>query len=533
VTKQTYRLIKEYFEFKALGEVHVKGKEKPVEAYQVLGLGPTKSRLEAAEARGLIEFVGRGRELEDLAQCFSRAKAGQGQVVGIVGETGIGKSRLVLEFKKSIDEPDFTYLEGQCPSFGQSMPYLPFIEIIKKYFGIEEGDRAFAARKKISNKIADLDQALKGAIPFLCAVLSVPIDDPGLQQTGLEEKKNLTFEAVKALFLRESQARPLILALDNLQWIDKASQELLNYLVEGIANARVLLLGIYRPGYVHHWTDKSYYSRIALNPLSDEESAILAQVLLDIEEVTADLKSLVLDRAEGNPLYVEEIVRWLLEIGAIVRSEIGYILKETPAELSVPDTIQDVIMARVDRLEQDLKRTMQIASVIGRDFLFRLLTRISGMGKGKELQTDLARLQSLEFIYEKSLFPELEYMFKHVLIQDVAYHSLLIKTRKQLHERIGNAIEEIYKDRIDEHYEKLAYHYQQSGNREKAVEYLVLAAKKAADRFANEEAMAFCEEAMKILDQLASTEENQKMRKDVEFLLLELKAISDEIVPFY
>jgi class 3 adenylate cyclase/ABC-type dipeptide/oligopeptide/nickel transport system ATPase component len=529
ITKETYRLTGGYFEFKPLGELQVKGKEKPVEAYRVLGLGPAKSRLEAAEARGLIKFVGRRRELENLAECFGRAKAGQGQVVGIVGESGIGKSRLVLEFRKSIDAQDLTYLEGQCPSFGQSMPYLPFIEIIKKYFEVEEGDRALAIREKIRNKIEDFDSALTKAIPFLCDVLSVPSDDPALQQIGPEEKRNFTFEAVKAFFLRETQVRPLVIALDNLQWVDRTSQEFMNYLVEGIANARILILGIYRPGYVHLWSDKSYYSHIALNPLSEKESATLAQVLLDVEEVSADLRSLVLDRAEGNPLYVEEIVHWLLESGAITRSEVGYVLKETSAEMAVPDSIQEVIMARIDRLEQDLKKTMQIASVIGRDFLYRLLTRISGVGK--ELQSYLAKLQSLEFIYEKSLFPELEYMFKHILIQDVAYHSLLVKTRKQLHDRIGNAVEELYKDRLDEHYEKLAYHYQQSGNRKKAVEYLVLAAKKAADQFATEEAMAFCEEGLKILDQLPATEENQKLRRDIEFLQLGLKAISDERVP--
>jgi predicted ATPase len=187
-------------------------------------------------------------------------------------------------------------------------------------------------------------------------------------------------------------------------------------------------------------------------------------------------------------------------------------------------------MARIDRLEQDLKRTMQIASVIGRDFLFRLLRRVSDMGDA--LQTYLMKLQGLEFIYEKSLFPELEYMFKHILIQDVAYHSLLTQTRRQFHERIGNAMEEIYKDRLDEHCEELAYHYQRSSNREKALEYLILAAKKAADRFVNAEAMTFCREALKILDQLAETEQNQKLRKDLEFLQLGLEAISDEIVPF-
>ena len=289
-------------------------------------------------------------------------------------------------------------------------------------------------------------------------------------------------------------------------------------------------MGIYRPGYLHPWSDKSYYTHITLNPLTEDESATLAKGLLDVENFTIALRSLVLDRAEGNPLYVEEIIHWLLEIGAIARSETGYVVSETASELAVPGTIQDVIMARVDRLEQDLKRTMQIASVIGRDFLFQLLRKISDMGDA--LQTYLMKLQSLEFIYEKSLFPELEYMFKHILIQDVAYHSLLTQTRKQFHERIGNAMEEIYKERLDEHCEKLAYHYQQGSNREKALEYLILAAKKAANRFANVEAMNFCKEALKILDQLANTEQNRKLRKDLEFLQLGLKVISYEIVPF-
>jgi class 3 adenylate cyclase len=530
VTKDTYRFVREYFKFRALGEIQVKGKEKPVEAYQVLGLGLAKSRLEAAKAGGLTEFIGRRKELENLIECFGKVKAGHGQVVGIVGDAGIGKSRLVLEFRKSVEKEDLTFLEGQCLTSEQSTPYRSFINIIKEYFEVEEGDLPFVVRKKISSKVAALDKALMEITPFLCDILSVPPDDFPPRSLGPEEKRKLTFEAIKALFLRVSQVKTLIIILDNLQWTDKESQKLLSYLVESIANARVLILGIYRPGQLHPWSDKSYYTHITLNPLTEDESATLAKALLDVENFTIAFRKLVLDRAEGNPLYLEEIIHWLLEIGAITRSETGYVVSKTASELSVPGTIQDVIMARIDRLEQDLKRTMQIASVIGRDFLFQLLRRTSDMGDA--LQTYLMKLQSLEFIYEKSLFPELEYMFKHILIQDVAYHSLLTETRKQFHERIGNAMEEIYKGRFDEHCEKLAYHYQQSSNREKALEYLILAGKKAANRFANVEAMNFCKEALKILDQLARTEQNRKLRKDLESLQLGLKVISDEIVPF-
>ncbi len=527
-THETYRIIKEYFEFKKLGEIQVKGKEKAIEAYQVLGLGRAKSRLDAAKVRGLGSFIGRGKELEFLKDRFERAKFGRGQVVGIVGEAGIGKSRLVLEFKSSLAGDDFTFVEGQCNAFQQNTPNHIFREMVRKYFGIQDEEVPAVARKRIRDRIEFSDKALIQGIIFLCEIMSVPSEDH--PPKDLEEKRRLIFDAVKTFFLKESQARPLIIVADNLQWADKASERLLDYLVESIPNSRILILGIYRPGYTPSWSSKSYYSQITLNALSPDESVVLAKSLLHSEDLSESLRRLVLDRAEGNPLYMEELIHWLIEMGAIMKSEKGYAIAESSSTLSVPETIQEVIMARIDRLEQDLKRTMQIAAVIGRDFLFRLLKRISDVGD--LLQTYLMKLQGLEFIYEKNLFPELEYMFRHILIQDVAYHSLLTQTRKEFHEKIGNAMEEMYKDRLYEHCERLAYHYEQSGTLGKAAEYLYMAGKKAAGQLANAEAMTFCGKALKILEQLRDVDKNQKLRTDIEFLQLELKAISSDIVPF-
>ncbi|NIS70351.1 MAG: AAA family ATPase [Proteobacteria bacterium] len=530
VSRDTHRLVREFFELEALGKIEAKGREEPQEAFELIKVGEVETRIGASITKGLTRFVGRKNSMAALKELFGKAKSGSGQVVGIVGEVGVGKSRLLLEFTNLLPQGEYTCLEGRCLHYGGSMAYLPILDILLSYYEIKEGDREFIIKKKIKDRTLKLDEKLKSIIPPFQELLSLKVDDEDFIKLEPQVKREKTFEAIRDLFIRVSQEKPLVLAVEDLQWIDKTSEEFLDYLIGWLANTPIMLILLYRTEYSHHWGSKTYYTKIGLNQLGTTSSAELVQAILEGGEVVPEVRELILSRAAGNPLFTEEFTHTLMENGSIERKDKKYVLSRKASDIQVPDTIQAVIAARMDRLEDNHKRTMQIASVIGRDFLFRLLTRISGMGK--ELQVYLAKLQSLEFIYEKNLFPELEYMFKHVLIHDVAYHSLLIKTRKQIHERIGNAMEELYKDRIDEHYEKLAYHYQQSGNREKAADYLVLTAKKTADRFANEEAMASCEEALKILDQLAATEENQKLRREIEFLLLELKAISDEIVPF-
>ena len=262
VSEATQRLAEGYLEFKPLGLVKVKGKAEPVAAYEVVGLGPIRSRIEAAELRGLTKFVGRIPETEHLMVSYRRVREGQGQVVGIVGEAGVGKSRLLLEFVRPRKGQDCTYLEGRCVHYGEMIPYYPFIEIVKQYCGIEDTDRELTYRRKLKDRALGLDPTLEGALPFLEGLLSLKVEDESYAQMEPDQRRWKTIDAVKTILIRESQERPLILAIDDMHWIDRSSEELLTHLIEGIANARIMLLCLYRPEYRHPWGELSYYSRL-------------------------------------------------------------------------------------------------------------------------------------------------------------------------------------------------------------------------------------------------------------------------------
>jgi len=322
------------------------------------------------------------------------------------------------------------------------------------------------------------------------------------------KKREKTFEALRDLFIRACQEKPLILVVEDLHWIDKTSEEFLDYLIGWLANARVLLILLYRPDYTHHWGSKSYYTKIGLTQLGTVSSRKLVQAILEKGEIVPELEQLVLNRGAGNPLFMEELTYSLLENGTIQKKDRRYVLDCKISDIQVPDTIQDIIAARMDRLEENLKRTMQVASVIGREFAFRILQTISGMRE--EIKSYLLNLQGLEFIYEKSLFPELEYIFKHAFTQEVAYNSLLLARRKKIHEKIGKAIEELYPHRLEEFYEMLAYHYSKSDSIEKAYQFLKLSGKKATRNFSNWEAFGYYKEAIETLEKIRETEENKR-----------------------
>jgi len=292
--------------------------------------------------------------------------------------------------------------------------------------------------------------------------------------------------------------------------MDKTSEELIQYLIDSLPGCRIMLILLYRPEYTHQWGSKSYYTKIGLDQLSTASSTELVQAILEDGEAVPELRNLVLSKAGGNPLFVEEITHSLLENGFIQRKDQEYVLTRKASEIEVPDTIQGIISARLDRVEESLKRIMQVASVIGREFAFRILQSITGMKE--DLKSCLLNLQGLEFIYEKQLFPELEYIFKHALTQEVAYSSLLIKRRKEIHEKIGDVIEELYPERLEEYYEVLAYHYERSDKKEKALKYLYLANQKASNASSMEDAKAYFDKAMKILDTMPDTPENQEQR---------------------
>jgi len=513
VSGNTHRLVRDFFEFKPLGKIEMKGKKEPQEAFELIKAGEVETRIGASIAKGLTRFVGRKNSMATLLGAFDKVKSGSGQVVGLLGEAGVGKSRLLLEMRNMLPEGEYTYLEGQCLQYGGSMPYLPLLDILRSYLDIKEGEREFLIKKKMEEKILGLDEKLKSVIPPFQDLLSLKVNDEDFEKLEPKEKRERTFEAIRDMLVRGSQERPLILTVEDSHWIDKTSEEFLNYMIGWLPNTAILLILLYRPEYTHPWGSKSYYTKIGLDQLGTDSSSELVKAILEEGEAAPELTQLVLNRAAGNPLFMEEFTHTLLENGSIERKDEKYVLSEKASDIQVPDTIQGIIAARLDRLEDNLKRTMQVASVIGRDFAFRILQTITGVRE--DLKSSLLNLQGLEFIYEKNLFPELEYIFKHALTQEVAYNSLLLKRRKEIHEKIGGAIEKLYAERLEEFYEMLAYHYSRSDSLEKACQYSRLSGEKAETNYSHREACDFYKGAIDLLNKLPETEENKKEKLEV------------------
>ena len=515
VSGLTHKLVRDYFEFESLGKVQVKGKEELQEAYELIRTSEVKTRIEAAAVAGLTKFVGRRREMQTLREALEEVRSGSGQVVGIVGEAGVGKSRIIFEVRKMFPRGEYGYLEGRCLHYGGSIAYLPLLDILRSYFEIKEGEQEFLIKKKMKEKISQLDETLESVLSPFQELLCLQTDDEAYLKLEHKQKREKIFEAIRNLFIRESQNKPLVLVFEDLQWTDKTSEDFLDYFIGWLANTPILLILLYRPEYTHRWGSKSYYSNVRVDQLSLKTSAELIQSILREGEIVPELSNLILGKAAGNPLFMEELTHSLLENGSIQKKDYQYILSRRPSDIQVPDTIQGIIAARIDRLDESLKRIMHVASVIGREFAFRILQAIMEMKE--ELKSHLVNLQGLEFIYEKRLFPELEYIFKHALTQEVAYNSLLLKRRREIHGKIGGAIEEIYSDRLEEFYEMLAYHYSNSDNLGKAVEYLKLSGDKAMKTYSPIEAFHFYRDAIGMLKQMGETDQNKK--KQIEVIL--------------
>jgi predicted ATPase len=409
ISENTYRLIKAYFDCEDLGSVPVKGKEEPQRLYKLLKPSEVQTRIEASISKGLVRFVGRKNSMTSIQNAWDKASKGSGQVLGVVGEAGVGKSRLLLEFRSAIGNADFNYLEGHCLHYGGSMAYLPFLDIMKAYFRIEEGQQEYFIDQNIKKNLTALNsELLLDSRPAFQDLLSLKIEEESWLTLEPKIKRDRTFEALRNLFIRLSEEKPLIIAVEDLHWMDKTSEEFISYFIDSMANSPILLILLYRPEYTHQWGSKSYYSKIGLDQLTRESSAYLVSAILEGSEVATELRDLILNRSVGNPLFMEEFTHTLLENGSIERKNNQFVLSRKIDDIQVPETIQGIIAARMDRLEENLKRTMQVASVIGRDFAFRILQTITGMRE--ELNSHLLNLQGLELIYEKSLFPELEYI---------------------------------------------------------------------------------------------------------------------------
>jgi tetratricopeptide (TPR) repeat protein len=511
ITEDTFKLTEGLFRFEGLGQRVIKGKEEPVNIYRAIAPSTRRTRFEVSAERGLTPFAGRERELELLLDGFERSKAGRGQAFSIMAEAGVGKSRLLYEFRKAVASEHVTFLEGRCLSYSRGVAYHPVIDFLKANFDIHEGDGDFEIREKVKMGLKMLGADEASTLPYLLELLAVK--DSGINKIPMspEERKNRIMEAFKQIALKGSEIRPLILAYEDLHWIDKSSEDVLKYFLESIPGARVLLIFTYRPEFVHTWGAKSYHSQVMLNRLSNRESLMMVSHLLGTEDVERYLEEFILEKTEGVPFFLEELIKSLKDLKIIEREDNRYRITKDIKEVTIPATVQDVIMARVDSLPQEMKGLLQTVSVVGRESGYDLIKRVTGLTE-QELLPQLSVLKDSELLYERGIYPQSTYVFKHALTQDVAYDSLLLKRRKEIHEKIGEVIEALYLDRLEEHHELLAYHYARSANTVKAVQYLDLANQKAAKLNALEEAKAYFDEAMELLDTLPETKENQERR---------------------
>ena len=498
ITSNTLRLAEGFVEATALGPVPLKGLTDPIEIYELVRARPERSRLRAAAARGLTRFVGRDVEIDQLRRALERARDGHGQVVAIIGEPGVGKSRLFYEFIHSHRAQGWFVLESFSVSYGKATAYLPVIDLLKSYFQIADRDDTRAIRAKVTGHVLTLDDALRDTIPALLSLLdALPAESP-FRSLDPSQRRQRTLDALKRLLLRESQVRPLLAVFENLHWIDTETQAFLNSLVESLPTARLLLLVNYRPEYQHGWGRKTYYTQLRLDPLPHENAAELLDALLGHDPSLQSLSRLLIDRTAGNPFFLEESVRALVETHVLVGERGAYRQVQLLQTIQVPATVQAVLAARIDRLPHDEKRLLQTAAVVGPDVPFRLLRAVAEMPEA-ELRRSLVYLQAAELVYETCLFPELEYTFKHALTYQVAYESLLHERRRDLHTRIMEALEALFGERLSEQVERLAHHALRGEVWDKALTYSQEAGDKAAARSAHTEAIGHLSTALELL----------------------------------
>jgi class 3 adenylate cyclase/tetratricopeptide (TPR) repeat protein len=516
MTAATLRLVEGFVETVSLGPTPIRGLPAPVEVVQLLGTRPARSRLQAMAARGLTRFVGRGTELDQINRAVERAAHGQGQVVAMVGEPGVGKSRLLWEFTHSDICRSWLVLESRSVSYGRTTAYLPLIDLLRAYFQIEDRDHPRKIAEKVTGKVLALDEALEPSLPAFLGLLDVPVDDPQWVVLEPRQRRQRTLEAVKRLLLRESQIQPLLLAFEDLHWIDSETQALLDALVASLPAARVLLLVNYRPGYRHNWANKTYYTQLRVDQLSRASAEELLDVILGPDTGLGPVRDLLIDQAEGNPFFIEESVRTLVETSALIGERGAYRLARAPKSIQVPPTVQAILAARIDRLPPEDKSLLETAAVLGKDVPLALLQAIAGLPLDV-LQAGLAHLQAAEFLYETALFPEIEYTFKHALTHEVAYGSLLNERRRALHEQIVAAMESLYADRLGEQVERLATHARRGEVWAKAVPYLRQAGLKATGRSANADAVSWLEQALEAAGRLPAGRPTSELAVDLRF----------------
>ncbi len=552
-------LVEGYFQLKGLGPTRIKGVSEPIEVFEVTGLGPLRTRLQRAAGRGFSKFVGRQREIEAMRHTATLAKDGRGQLVAVMAEPGVGKSRLFYEFKLRA-QSGWMVMEAFSVSHGKSSPYLPVIELLHGYLGIEASDDGRKRREKVNGRIVTLDPALEDTRPYLFSLLGLVEGDDPLAQIDPQIRRRRTLDAIKRILLRESLNQPVMLIFEDLHWIDQETQAFLNLLAEGVANAPVLLLVNYRPEYSHPWGSKTYYTQLRLDPLGKESADEMLSALLTspapvalpagasgerarperaaslargevegsavdihvggrvrVQDDLAPLKRLVLERTEGNPLFMEELIQALFDEGALVRNGTVKLTRRL-SQLKIPPTVQGILAARIDRLPPEQKELLQTLAVIGTEFPLSLVRQVVQLSPD-QLDHLLSGLQAGEFIYEQPAASDVEYTFKHALTHDVAYNSILTERRRRLHEGAAQALEELFADRLEDHLTELAHHFDRSGNVPKAVEYLGRTGVRAAQQVAHSEAIGYFTRALELLPRLPGGAARDSQELDLQMAL--------------
>src|SRR5712691_2752216 len=525
-TGETLRLAEGFVQVKPLGPVSVKGLADPVEVFELVGAASSRTRLQALATRGLTRFVGRQAELEALRLALERAGTSHGQVVAVIGEPGVGKTRLFYEFTQSHHIHDWLVLESSSVSYGKATAYLPVRDLLKAYFQIDDRDDGRKMREKLTGKLLTLDATLGPTLPAFLTLLDVPVEDRQWQELDPTQRRQRTLEAIKGLLLRESQVQPLLLVFENLHWIDAETQAILDNLIDSLPTARLLLLVNYRPEYQHVWGSKTYYTQLRLDPLPAVSADEFLQALLGDDPRLKPLTDLLIARTEGNPFFLEESVRTLAETGVLVGERAAYHLGQALAGIQVPATVQAVLAARIDRLPAEAKRLLQTAAVLGTEVPWPLLHAMADVPEAV-LQQHLTALQSAEFLYETRLFPEPQYTFKHALTHEVAYGSLLLERRRVLHARIVEALEALAGERVAEvasgrspdQVERLAYHALRGEVWDKALVYCRQAGEKAMARSVHREAVGYFEQALSALQHLPETRDTREQAIDLRLAL--------------
>jgi class 3 adenylate cyclase/tetratricopeptide (TPR) repeat protein len=511
ISGPTRAFVEGYFQLRALGATGIKGVSEPVEIYEIVGLGPLRTRLQRSATRGYTKFVGRQREMDALKHAAEQAKGGHGQIVAAMAEPGVGKSRLFLEFKAT-SASGWMVLEAFSVSYGKASAYLPVIDLLHSYFGIDPEDDVRKRREKVAGRLVMLDPALEDARPYLFGLLGIaPEDNDPLAQMDGQIKKRRTLEAIKRILLRESVNQPLMVIFEDLHWIDEQTQELLNLLADSIGTAKILLLVNYRPEYSHPWNSKTYYTQLRLDPFGKESAEEMLSALLGDGRDLIPLKRLIIEKTEGNPFFMEEILQALFEDGVLQRN-VAVKLARSMSAVKLPASVQAVITSRIDQLPAKERELLQTLAVLGREFPLGLVQRVTRKSDD-ELERMVSRLQAGEFVYEQPATADVEYTFKHALTQEVAYNTLLLERRRSLHERTGEAIEHMYPARLDDHVADLAHHYGRSANLRKAVHYLGRAGNQALGRSAYSESRMLLGKGLELLKELP--DDTQRAREEI------------------